>query len=67
MGLLVPHGSSLPLLWLGLMVSATAQSPVAKPVEDAFAGRVESARQSRDDAQLNSLKAEFEKRVAEKV
>jgi tetratricopeptide (TPR) repeat protein len=67
MGLSVPHRSSLPLLWLGLMVSTTAQSPVAKPVEDAFAGRVEGARQSRDEAQLNSLKAEFEKRVAEKA
>ena len=43
----------------------SAQAPTTKPSEDALAGGVESARQTRDEAQLNSLKAEIGKRVGQ--
>jgi tetratricopeptide (TPR) repeat protein len=46
-------------LWSGVV----PQIPEPKVKEDELAPRVEEARVRRDDAQLNSLKTEFEKRV----
>jgi len=43
---------------------ADAQGTTNKPIEDAPAGKVEAARTTRDETQLNLLKAEFEKRIA---
>jgi len=49
---------------LSVAAMAYAQGKTNKPTEDALAGKMEAARVTRDETQLNLLKAEFEKRIA---
>ncbi|HJZ65993.1 MAG TPA: tetratricopeptide repeat protein [Candidatus Acidoferrum sp.] len=51
-------------LCLSIVAMADAQGTTNKPIEEALAGKVEAARATRDETQLNLLKAEFEKRIA---
>lgn len=48
-----------------LCTSASAQSASTKPAEDGLAGQVERARLTRDETQLDSLKAKFERRIGQ--
>src|SRR5262249_7946017 len=53
------------LLCMSAAAAVVAQTGVSKPAEDTLANRVQNARAMRDEAQLNLLKVEFEKRIGE--
>lgn len=59
------HGTRWILLACGMLAGFGA-APVGA-AEDPLAPRVETARMTRDESQLNGLKAEFEKRIAAKT
>jgi len=55
---------SFAAFYLGAATILGSQATTSKPSEDGLTGQVEAARMTRDEAQLNLLKAEFEKRTA---
>lgn len=57
-------GLALASLCLSLAVMVVSKATTSKPEEDALAGQVEATRVTRNEAQLNLLKAEFEKLIA---